>query len=207
MINSFDRYTKRYDAWYDKNKYAFLSEIEAVKKFIPKRGKGLEIGVGTGRFAAALEIEYGIDPAKNMLEVAKRRGVNVQFGYGEHLPFEKNNFDYIAIIISLCFVDNPKKVLKECMRVLKENGRIIIGIIDKDSFLGEFYEKRKSVFYKEANFFNISEVTRLLENKGFTRFSYYQSLFSNPGEMKTVEKPHKGFGDGGFVVIGAKKSV
>jgi ubiquinone/menaquinone biosynthesis C-methylase UbiE len=47
----FDKYFKEYDEWYEKNKLAYLSEVAALKKVIPKGKKGLEIGVGTGRFA------------------------------------------------------------------------------------------------------------------------------------------------------------
>ena len=70
-MNVFNKYTKEYDSWYDKNKYAYLSEIEAIRKVLPKKGIGLEIGVGTGRFAAPLGIKYGIDPSEKMLEIAR----------------------------------------------------------------------------------------------------------------------------------------
>ena len=86
MNNIFDKYYKRYDAWYDRHKFAYLSELGALKKVIPKKGKGLEIGVGTGRFAHALGIKYGIDPSKRMLEIAKRRKIKAVLGYGEKLP-------------------------------------------------------------------------------------------------------------------------
>ena len=47
-MNIFYSYYKKYGAWYDKNKFAYLSEVEVVKKVLPQRGKGLEIGVGKG---------------------------------------------------------------------------------------------------------------------------------------------------------------
>ena len=87
----------------------------------------------------------------------------------------------------------------------KKKGKIIVGIIDRNSFLGKFYQKKKSVFYKQANFFAVKEVEVLLREKGFTRFSYYQTLFKLPDEITTIEKPKKGFGRGGFVVICAEK--
>src|SRR4030042_209848 len=146
MKNIFDRYYQKYDAWYDRNKFAYLSELEALKKALPKRGKGLEIGVGTGRFASALGIGYGIEPSSNMVKIARQRGVDARLGFGERLPFNNASFNYVAIIITLCFVKDPQKVLKEARRVLKRRSKIIIGIIDKDSFLGKFYQKKKSIF-------------------------------------------------------------
>lgn len=203
----FDRYYKKYDAWYDKNKFAYLSELKAIRKVLPKKGKGLEVGVGTGRFAQALGIESGIDPSKNMIEIARKRGVNVKLGYGERLPFKNATFDYAAVIITICFTKNPEKVLKEVYRVLKTKGKIVIGIVDKDSFLGKFYQKKKSAFYKEASFFGIKEITDLLENTGFSKFSYHQTLYNFPEQIKSVQKPQKGFGRGGFVVIAGEKTI
>ena len=61
MIDVFNKHYKKYDAWYDKHSHAYLPEVEAVKSLLPKKGKGLEIGVGTGRFASALGIKYGVE--------------------------------------------------------------------------------------------------------------------------------------------------
>ena len=204
-MNIFDRYHKRYDSWYEKNKFAYLSELEAIRKVLPDKGNGLEIGVGTGRFAAVLGIETGIDPSKNMIKIAKKRGIDARFGFGEHLPFKNLTFDYISIIITLCFTKNPRQVLKESKRVLKRNGKIIIGIVDKGSFLGRFYCKKKSMFYKKARFFTVKDVTDLLESVGFNNFAYWQTIFTLPSNMRRVHKAKKDFGRGGFVVISARK--
>lgn len=81
MKNSspFDLLAEEYDSWFDKDgRLIFETELLALKKvlqFLPK--PWLEIGVGSGRFAQALGIEVGIDPSKRLLEIAKRRGVEV----------------------------------------------------------------------------------------------------------------------------------
>jgi len=204
-MSIFNRYYKRYDAWYDKNRFAYLSELAAIKKVLPDKEEGLEIGVGTARFAAPLGIRTGIDPARNMVGIARQRGVHAKVARGERLPFKKGTFDYVVIIITLCFVKNPQKVLKETKRVLKKKGKIIIGIINKNSFLGKSYQKKKSVFYKQANFFTVKEVKELLKAEGFNRPSYYQTLFKPLQRIDSIEKPVSGFGKGGFVVIVAQK--
>ncbi|MDD5503798.1 MAG: class I SAM-dependent methyltransferase [Candidatus Omnitrophica bacterium] len=205
MSDVFDEQYKKYDTWYDKHKFAFLSELEAIKKFTPRDKKGLEIGVGTGRFAAALGIKWGIDPSPRMLDIAQERGINVRMAFGEDLPFLNESFDYVAIIITLCFVNDPRKVLEEAYRVLEKNGKIVIGIVDKESFLGKYYQKKKSAFYKQARFFSVQEVWNLLRMVGFSSPSYYQTISIFPDEMNLVQKPKRGFGKGGFVAIGAKK--
>jgi len=207
MKSVFDKYTKKYDKWYEKNKFAFLSELKAIRKVLPRKAnmESLEIGVGTGRFASTLGITKGIDPSYSMLKVAQKRGVDAYFGTGENIPFKDKTFDCAIIVITLCFVKNPKKVLKETARILKKNGRIVIGIVDKKSFLGKFYQKKKSVFYKKARFYSVKKVTQLLKKTGFSKFSFYQTLFIFPDKMKSQEQPKRGYGKGGFVVIAATK--
>lgn len=204
MKTIFDRFYKRYDAWYDRNISVYLSELIAIKKVLPKKSKGLEIGVGTGRFAVPLGITTGIDPSKNMIKIARQRGIKARLGLGERLPFRNYTFDYVAIIITICFVQEPLKVLEETKRVLKKGGGIIIGIIDKDSFLGKLYQRKKSVFYDQAHFFKVVEIKNLLKKVGFNKFYLYQTISKPPNKMKSIEKPKRGFGKGGFVVISAR---
>ena len=142
---SFDEYAEEYDKWYDENKKMYELELDAIKKFIPKseRKKGLEIGVGTGRFAEPLGIEYGLEPSKSMAEIAKKRGIKIYEGVAEDIPFKDEFFDYVLMTTTLCFLKEPIKGLSEIKRVLKSNGTLIIGMIDKDSPLGKFYESKK----------------------------------------------------------------
>lgn len=205
MSDFFDKHYKRYDAWYDENKLAYLSELEAVKKVLPEKGYGLEIGVGSGRFTAPLGITVGIDPSKKMVELARERGVDARPGVGEELSFKDSTFDYVAVIVTLCFVQDPEKVIVESARVLKPSGKLIVGIIDKESFLGKFYQQKGSIFYGHARFFNIEEVVEMMRAAGFGDFAYYQTVFDYPDKLNTVEKALEGFGKGGFVVINAMK--
>ena len=205
MQNIFNKYYEQYDAWYDNHQEAFLSEIEAIKYVLPAQGIGLEIGVGTGRFASVLKIANGIDPAREMVNIARQRGVDACIGTGECLPYQAGTFDYVLIVITLCFVQDPLEVLKQAHKVLKKNGRIIIGIVDRDSFLGKFYQEKKSVFYKNARFFSVKELTVLLKQAGFYNMCYLQTISRIPEHMTAAEEPQEGFGKAGFVVVGASK--
>ena len=93
-IEVFEKYTQYYDRWFTRNKWVYMSEIEAVRQFIPPDCFGLEIGVGTGRFSIPFKIEVGLDPSKKMIFLAKRRGIVVVCGVGENLPFKEETFDY-----------------------------------------------------------------------------------------------------------------
>ena len=53
----------------------------------------------------------------------------------------------------------------EVSRVLKAEGFIIVGLIDKDSMLGKEYEENKSEskFYKNANFYSKAKSSALTD--------------------------------------------
>lgn len=69
----FDIYAEKYDMWYEEHYAVYESELEAIRELLPEviPEKSLEIGAGTGRFASALGISYGLDPFRK--DVKDRR--------------------------------------------------------------------------------------------------------------------------------------
>jgi hypothetical protein len=57
--------------------------------------------------------------------------------------------------------------------------------------------------HTDAHFHSTEEITALLENAGFTNFSYWQTLINYT--ENEIEQPKQGFEDGSFVVIKAQK--
>ena len=207
-VEVFEKFAKEYDAWFDKNKLAYESELLALRRLIPEKGRGIEIGVGTGRFAIPLGIKEGVEPSDSMAKIAKMRGVRVYKGTAENLPLSSSSFDFATMITTLCFVRDPIKAIKEAKRILREKGLIIIGMIDKESPLGRIYEKKKkkSKFYRHANFYSVSEVVYWLKKLNFMNFKFYQTIFTLPEKMKKVEPPKEGYGEGGFVAISGQRN-
>ncbi|HEC93071.1 MAG TPA: class I SAM-dependent methyltransferase, partial [Candidatus Atribacteria bacterium] len=168
-IEIFEKYAREYDAWFDENRFVYESEVQALKKVLNKivsrNSRGLEVGVGTGRFASLLEIKVGVEPARSMADIARKRGIEVYEVRAENLPFDDSSFDFVLMVLTICFVQNPVQVLKEARRIIKRGGHIIIGMIDKESFLGRLYEAKKgeSKFYSVANFYSLREVLQYLK--------------------------------------------
>jgi ubiquinone/menaquinone biosynthesis C-methylase UbiE len=106
IVDHYQKTWKDYDEWYDTHPELYESELAVLKKVVPS-GTGLEIGVGTGRFAAALAVRFGLDPAINMLKLAQKRGIQVVQGFGENLPFKNKVFHFIQIVFLIEFVDDP----------------------------------------------------------------------------------------------------
>ena len=205
---AFDNNSKLYDDWFTDNKYAFLSELQAVKKVFPKDKEGIEIGIGSGIFAEPLKITEGIDPSASMREKAKHRGINAVNGVAEDLPYKTESKDFALMITSICFVDDINKSFNEAKRVLKKGGDFIIGFVDKDSPVGQIYleHKAESVFYKEATFYGTEELYELLEKNNFNPIETVQTIFGNLPEINKVQEVKPGYGEGSFVVIKAVKT-
>ena len=63
-FESFEKNVDRYEAWFEHHRLAYESELEAIRMLLPQSGEGLEVGVGTGRFAAPLGIGVGVEPSQ-----------------------------------------------------------------------------------------------------------------------------------------------
>jgi len=203
--NIFDELTNRYDAWFEKHEFAYLTEIEVLRKLIPDNGRGLEVGVGTGKFAQALGIKEGADISEKMLELASGRGVVTTRAAAEALPYDKESFDYVLMMMAMCFVNDPAKSLTEASRILKPGGALIAGIIDKNSAMGREYQIKDSPFYKSATFFSPEELLSLLSSSGFGNFSIVQSLFGSYKDLNQIDRIESGYGRGGFIAVKATK--
>ena len=170
---AFDAHADEYDAWFDTQPGAtiFAMEVECLQPLLHRYPRPyLEVGMGAGRFAQALGIEYGVDPAPAFVGKAKSRGIKVQRASGEKLPFPSGSFGGVLIALTLCFVDDPALVLHEVSRVLMPGGGLVLGLILKNSPWAEFYVtkgKQGHPIYSRAKFL----LRREVENRG----SWYNS--------------------------------
>lgn len=204
-ITAFDNQAAVYDAWFERHPDFYQAELAAIRAAVPASGHGVEIGVGTGRFAVPLGISIGVDPSPHMAELARQRGVEVLEGVAEALPFADSSFDCALMVTVVCFLDDVPKAFREAWRILKPGGALVVGFIDRESELGRSYEQKKeqSIFYCDATFYSVSDLVVLLNKAGFGDFSYRQTLLA--GEPPDVSV-HDGYGAGGFVVIKAHKN-
>ncbi len=95
----------------------------------------LDLGCGTGRFSEALAVYFrseviGIDPSEKMLERArekKRDGrVTYQHGSAEAISLPSESVDMILMSMSFHHFDNRVLAVRECRRVLREQGVVFV---------------------------------------------------------------------------------
>jgi len=208
IVPIFEKAAQEYDAWFDRNRAVYESEIMALQRFLPPVQGGLEIGVGTGRFAVPLGLQMGLDPAKSMADLARRRGITVVRAVAEALPFRDGSFRLAVLVTVLCFLPAPLLALREAARILTPGGRLIIGMIDQDSPLGQRYEAHKieSAFYRQAHFYPASRVLDWLAKLPFRRVQTCQTLFRDLSKITGLEPVRDGHGAGAFVVIAAERT-
>ena len=203
-IDAFENHSDAYDDWFDKNQDAYEVELKAVRELLPAGdANGLEVGVGSGKFAVPLGIKIGVEPSSQMAAKAKKLGIEVHTGVAEALPFSANQFDFVLMVTTICFVDDIVKSFQEALRVLVPGGSIVVGFVDVESELGQKYlqNRHKSRFYQQATFFSTQQVLDYLHTAGFGHTEVKQTLF--PGD--TEQTVRSGFGEGAFVVIRAMK--
>lgn len=206
-IETFDRATGRYEAWFLKHRNAYQAELRAVRELTAVAGSAIEIGVGSGRFAAPLGIPLGLDPSPGMLAIARTRGIETILGVAEDLPFSGSSFDLVLMVTTVCFLDDVQQAFREARRILRRGGNIVLGFVDRASPLGQSYfaHHNESLFYRSARFYTVEEVLRYLADTGFDEPRFRQTLFAPLIDTRRQEPVSEGHGEGSFVVVRATR--
>lgn len=132
----FDKQSINYFNTFD-GKFCSLMYKEVIQRIKERPFKSiLDVGCGTGAMLSLLVSEfkeiqaYGLDFSEKMIEKSAAllgQSAHLVVGDSEHLPWSDNFFDLVVCNASFHHFPDPLKVLGETRRVLKSNGRIIIG--------------------------------------------------------------------------------
>ncbi|MCL2383718.1 MAG: class I SAM-dependent methyltransferase [Oscillospiraceae bacterium] len=221
----FDNYSEGYDDWYQTALGAFVDKVETDAAFSllnPSKGqKVLDIGCGTGNFSfklAELGCDVtGIDISDKMLEYAEEKmkaNLDICFKNMDvyNMDFEDNTFDSIISMATFEFIENEQEAYKNMLRVLKPNGTIVIGTIQKGGEWQKLYSSDvfKGSAYSFATFKSKEELISLdkdnfisLEECLYVPPNFEESKYTIENEGKYKEEN----GVGGFVCVSFKKIV
>jgi SAM-dependent methyltransferase len=118
----------RYDdiaRWYEGWRPAVTpDELDALRRLLgPGSGRCLDIGCGNGVSTAVVaELGWtavGVDVSTELLELARGRGLAVQEGAAEALPFEDATFDAAVSVWTHTDIEDFSAALREAARVLR----------------------------------------------------------------------------------------
>lgn len=178
--NTFDIQAEKYDTTFygkhaRKNYEYILNELNYLKE-----GSILDIGCGTGELLYIINKKglklYGIDLSDKMIEKAKEKlqnHANLTIGDSENLPYKDNKFDIIICNDSFHHYPNPIKALKEMNRVLKNNGKIIMG----DCYQPFIFRQIMNIFIKfskdgDVKIYSKKEFINMFKGSKFKNIKY-----------------------------------
>ncbi len=205
MSDPFAAHATRYDRWYDRHPRAYAAELAALRALLPPFRMGLEVGVGTGRFAAPLGVGFGVDPSLPMLALARSRGIRVAAARGEALPFPAARFDLVLAVATWCFLDDPNAFLAESARVLGPGGHLLLGLLDWEAPAARGYlaGKADDPFYRHARPTGARQVDATLRRAGWRTRIWKQALMTGPEDSSP---PRPGHGEGLFAAVLASRA-
>ena len=199
---AFDERAAEYDGWFDRHPLVWAAELEAIERLMPRFSRGVEVGVGSGRFALPLGIRFGIEPSREMARMASSRGIPVAGGIAERLPLRDGCADLVLMVTAVCFFDDTLEAFREANRVLTDGGSIVVGMLDGRSEPAAAWRARRaeSPFFRDASLRGAGDVLQELASAGFGRLRTAQTLFE-PGDDPDRRPPvEEGHGRGLFAV-------
>ena len=185
-MDIFDQEAARYDAWYSTTlgQVIFAAEVAALRPLLEGLPHPwLEVGVGSSRFASALGVEVGIDPAVGALALALSRDIQVAAARGEALPLRVATFGAVLFVVTLCFVGDLLAALREARRVLQPGGGLVLGLVLAEGPWGQVYQECAAAghpYYQRAHFFTRADLASLLAAADLHSVRTRSALFSPP---------------------------
>jgi ubiquinone/menaquinone biosynthesis C-methylase UbiE len=121
-------------------------------------GRVLDLGCGPGLITYNHENSIRIDilrtraPPPFIIADARR------------MPFKKNSFDTLLMSHVLEHFNDCGMVLKECLRVLKPSGKIIVAVPNLDTFSARFFGERYGYVFNREQHLQHFDSRKLREN-------------------------------------------
>lgn len=201
----FDQNVEEYEKWYEDHEAIYQSELEAIREHfseLPENLRGIEVGLGTGRFSEPLGIKEGVEPSESMSARASKRGIETIHAVAEQLPYGDLQFDFV-LFVTICYLSDIGMAFREAHRVLKRGGAVIIGFLDKSGDIAQAYKEKgaRSKFFSNARFYRPEYIETIMKECGFKDIVFNQTLFGKMEEIDRLQSPMAGYGQGSFVVV------
>lgn len=159
-----------------------LSKIKKISSQDLNKIKLLDVGCSNGAFIYYIQkfgvSADGVEPANDAARSAQQRGLNVYQGFLEDLKLQSESYDVITLFEVIEHLKDPVALLRECNRLLKKNGLMIIQTANIDSWTAKILKgKWKYLNIREhgghISFFNKKSFTLLAEKTNFIIEKFY----------------------------------
>jgi 2-polyprenyl-3-methyl-5-hydroxy-6-metoxy-1,4-benzoquinol methylase len=153
-----------------------LNGIARLLQRPPQDIRLLDVGCSTGAFITVAHrmgfIAEGVEPAPQAARSAQAAGLRVRQGLLEEIAFPDQAFDVVTLFEVIEHVRGILPLFRECRRILKPGGLLVIGTGNTDSWAAAFMASRWEYFHIErhgghVSFFNPHSIRLLAERSGF----------------------------------------
>jgi ubiquinone/menaquinone biosynthesis C-methylase UbiE len=148
-------------------------------RLLPNPSSGnrfLELGCGTGHWSAFFAERgfhvTGLDISARMVQVAREKQIpNAKFYQADAaaIPLPNDSFDVVGAITLLEFVPDPCKVLAEMARCVRDGGCIVVGVLNRWSYMGISRKIERTPVFRSARFLSLGALRKLLSEYGPTQ--------------------------------------
>ena len=197
MLRTVEATQKLFDEWaktYDENLqeatgplYGYSNSLIEAKEMIQlyKRGKIIDIGIGTGTFASLMrennESVVGVDVSEKMLETCKEKYPMYHLEVGSFTNTNQADEAFDIVISSFCFHEvlpsERKKACEEVYRIVKKEGKFLLLDIMfiSDFALNEARERIGRKWDSTEVYPFVNELDTLLRETGFSSINWRQT--------------------------------
>lgn len=152
--------------------------------YIPYKKDGLLLDVGCGSGNAMKDMQrrgwkvMGIDFDKVAVESAKEKGFNARVGDLFSQQFPASNFDAILLNHVIEHIPSPEKIFKECYRILKPGGKLVMMTPNANARGHEKYGRnwRGLETPHHLQIFTPQSLSLLAKETGFLKIKSFSSL-------------------------------
>lgn len=163
----------------------FAKSLKLIERLRPQRGRLLDVGTAGGSFLAVAQRNGwqvdGCEPNRWLCEWANRHyGLSIVPGTIFDMDLTDGSFDVVTLWDVLEHTPDPKIVLRECARVLKSGGLLVVNYPDIETSVARLMGRRW-VFLLSVHlyYFTRKTLNAMLGELGFAvvqRRRHWQSL-------------------------------
>lgn len=151
----------------------FAAYVPVIERLLGRRGRVLDVGTAGGSFLAVARDRgwevLGCEPNRWLGAWAKDHyGLDIVPGTLDDMRLPDASSDVAALWDVLEHTPSPTAVLRECRRVVKEGGLIVVNVPDSNSLVARLMGRRW-VFLLSVHlyYFTTDTLTRMLRSSGF----------------------------------------
>ena len=171
--------------------------VKRIERILTRKRNGmrlLDVGCSNGAFISAAQSlginAEGVEPAVAPAHAAMESGLKVHQGFLEDIHLPAASFDVVTLFEVIEHLKEPLSLFKECHRVLRQGGLLVIRTGNTDSWTAHYMKDRWEYFSisehgGHISFFNPVSIGKLAERSGFSveRLKTHRVSFYQEGEI------------------------